>query len=149
MPKPKSKEDTEDIVEEKEEEEVIEDNEEDEDEENEEDDEEENLENEIENEDDLLDSDDEIETDKNEIIVSKEERMTRPFLTKYERVRVIGTRRKQLYLGAKPMIKIDGKLSIEEIVDLELKEKVIPFKVKRYLPNSKKVEIWSLSELEY
>jgi DNA-directed RNA polymerase I, II, and III subunit RPABC2 len=148
MPKPKSKEESEDVIEDNEkEEEIIED--EDEDDENEDEDDEENVENEIENEDDLLDSDDEIETDKNELIVPNEERMTRPFLTKYERVRVIGTRRKQLYLGAKPMIKIDGKLSIEEIVDLELKEKVIPFKVKRYLPNSKKVEIWSLSELEY
>jgi len=101
-------------------------------------------------EDDILvntDEDDDIVTSQT-VIVPNNERMTRPFLTKYEKVRIIGTRRKQLYLGAKPMIKIDGDLSIEEIVDLELKEKVIPFKIKRPLPSSNKVEIWKLSELE-
>lgn len=146
MPKPKSKDESEDVVDEKEEDEVEEESVEESDEDDELDEEEENND-ELENEDELLNSDDEVETEKVEIIVPNEERITRPFLTKYERVRIIGTRRKQLYLGAKPMIKVDGELSIEEIVDLELKEKVIPFKIKRPLPNSKKVEIWALSEL--
>lgn len=83
-----------------------------------------------------------------EYIVPKEDRITRPFLTKYELVRIIGTRRKQLSLGAKPMIKIEGKLSINEIVDEEIKLNMIPLKIKRPLPDSNKVEIWEFSELE-
>jgi len=111
----------------------------------EEDDEENNNE---EDEDIILNTDIDDEDTNIKIVVPNEERITRPFLTKYEKVRVIGTRRKQLYLGAKPMIKIEGNLTIEEIVDLELKEKMIPFKIRRPLPSSNKVEIWKLSELE-
>lgn len=112
-------------------------------------DDDENYQEEPEEDDDMvIDTDDEIEDNNEEIKVDKKDRITRPFLTKYEKVRIIGTRRKQLYLGAKPMIKIDGDISIEDIVDFELKEKVIPFKIKRPLPNSKKVEVWDLSELE-
>ncbi|ADO67525.1 putative DNA-dependent RNA polymerase subunit Rpb6 [Cafeteria roenbergensis virus] len=83
-----------------------------------------------------------------EYVVAKEDRITRPFLTKYELVRIIGTRRKQLSLGAKPMIKIEGKLSINEIVDEEIKLNMVPLKIKRPLPDSNKVEIWEFSELE-
>jgi len=88
------------------------------------------------------------ETISNEEIVPKEKRITRPFLTKYELVRIIGTRRKQLSLGAKPMVKIEGKLNINEIVDEEIKNNMIPLKIKRPLPDSNKVEIWEFSELE-
>lgn len=81
-------------------------------------------------------------------VVPKDQRKTRPFLTKYELVRIIGTRRKQLSLGAKPMIKVEGKLSINEIVDEEIKNNMIPFKIRRPLPDSNKVEIWEFEELE-
>lgn len=83
-----------------------------------------------------------------EEILRKEDRITRPFLTKYELVRIIGTRRKQLSLGAKPMIKIEGNLSINEIVEEEIKNNMIPFKIKRPLPDSNKIEIWDFSELK-
>lgn len=82
------------------------------------------------------------------IIVANDKRITKPFMTKYELVRIIGTRRKQLSLGAKPMIKIEGNLSINEIVDEEVKMKMIPFKIKRPLPDSNKIEIWNFEELE-
>ena len=96
---------------------------------------------------DVIEAEDE-EDESHEMVVPKNERVTRPFLTKYELVRIIGTRRKQLSLGAKPMIKVDGKLSINEIVDEEIKLKMIPFKIKRPLPDSNKVEIWDFEELE-
>lgn len=100
------------------------------------------------------DEDDVVDTDiddnyNNEEIVDNKDRISRPFLTKYELVRIIGTRRKQLYLGAKPMIKINTDIPIEDIVTLELKQKMIPFKIKRPIPNSNKVEIWNLSELSF
>lgn len=88
------------------------------------------------------------EINTNEEIVKKEDRITRPFLTKYEYVRIIGTRRKQLSLGAKPMVKVEGKLSINEIVEEEIKNNMVPLKIKRPLPDSNKVEIWEFDELE-
>lgn len=96
-----------------------------------------------------VESDDELAMNDNEEIVDKSERISRPFMTKYEYTRIIGTRRKQLSLGAKPLIKIDGKLSINEIVEEEIKQNMIPLKIKRPLPDSNKVEIWEFSELDY
>ena len=67
-------------------------------------------------------------------------------LTKYERVRVIGERTNLLARGAKPMILNVDNLTPQEIAEEELKQKVIPFKIKRPLPDNT-YEIWKLSEL--
>lgn len=67
-------------------------------------------------------------------------------LTKYERVRVIGERTNLLARGAKPMILNVDNLTPQEIAEEELKQKVIPFKIKRELPDNT-YEIWKLSEL--
>jgi DNA-directed RNA polymerase I, II, and III subunit RPABC2 len=81
------------------------------------------------------------------IVVNPEDRITLPKLTKYERVRLIGTRAKQISLGAKVMVKNTNGLSSIDIAKLELSFKMIPMKVKRILPDNK-IEIWKLSELE-
>jgi DNA-directed RNA polymerases I, II, and III subunit RPABC2 len=81
------------------------------------------------------------------ILVNSEDRITLPKLTKYERVRLIGTRAKQISLGAKVMVKNTNGLSSIEIAKLELSYKMIPMKIKRVLPDNK-IEIWKLSELE-
>ena len=81
------------------------------------------------------------------MIVLPEERITLPKLTKYERVRLIGTRAKQISLGAKVMVKNTAGLNPIEIAKLELEHRMIPMKVKRVLPDNK-IEIWKLSELE-
>lgn len=74
-------------------------------------------------------------------------KLTKPVLTKYEFVRLLTDRSKQLAQGAKPMLKnIDG-LSSKEIAKLELKNKIIPLIIERPVPNSN-VERWKLSELE-
>lgn len=96
-----------------------------------------------------IESDDEMVMNENEEIVPKDKRISRPFMTKYELTRIIGTRRKQLSLGAKPLVKIDGKLSINEIVNEEIKAKMIPLKIKRPLPDSNQVEIWDFKELDF
>jgi DNA-directed RNA polymerase subunit K/omega len=94
--------------------------------------------------------DDEIETDDKdikEIIVLPEERITKNRLTTYEKVRILGLRAKQISLGAKILLKNYGNKTPLELAELELKHKVIPFKIRRPLAN-KHIEIWKLDELE-
>lgn len=73
---------------------------------------------------------------------------TIPFLSKYELTRVLGQRAKQLDTGARsfvqvPLDVIDGY----HIALLELKEKKMPFIIKRPLPNGG-IEYWNVSDLE-
>ena len=81
-----------------------------------------------------------------EVIVAKENRITINRLTKYELVRILGERTKQLTMGAKPLVKNYNNLSYEKIAEEELKLNMIPYKIKRPLPNGK-FEIWTLDEL--
>jgi len=69
-------------------------------------------------------------------------------LTKYEKVRIIGERTNQLSRGAKPMIINIDNLTSQQIAEEELKNKLIPFKIKRHLPDNT-YEIWKLSELVF
>jgi DNA-directed RNA polymerase I, II, and III subunit RPABC2 len=82
-----------------------------------------------------------------EITINKTGKLTKPYLTKYERVRILGDRSRQLAQGAKPMIKNTTGLSHKEVALLELKNKVIPLIIERPIPNVG-VEKWKLSELE-
>jgi len=73
---------------------------------------------------------------------------TIPFLTKYERARILGQRAKQIETGAKPLVKVpenvvDGYI----IAELELKEKKIPFIIRRPIPGGA-CEYWNLKDLE-
>jgi DNA-directed RNA polymerase I, II, and III subunit RPABC2 len=81
-------------------------------------------------------------------IVSKENRISCNRLTRYEMVRILGERTKQLSMGAKPLIKNYSGLSYDKIAEEELKLSMIPFKIKRPLPNGF-FEIWTLDELKY
>lgn len=81
------------------------------------------------------------------IFVPNDKRITRPVLTKYERVRVLGERTKQLSLNAKPMVKGAEKLNPKEIAKLELKMGVLPMIIIRPLPTGQK-ERWKVSELK-
>ncbi len=91
-------------------------------------------------------SDDDVKIDEN-IYVSNEDRITKPVLTKYERVRILGERARQLSLGAKPMIKGLINMEPKDVARLELKLKVVPLIIIRTLPTGKK-ERWRVSELE-
>ena len=79
-------------------------------------------------------------------IVPSEARITKPILTKYERVRILGERRQQLILGAKPMIKNTEGMTSEEIAKLEITNKVIPIIIERLFPDGHK-ELWNIKEL--
>jgi DNA-directed RNA polymerase subunit K/omega len=78
--------------------------------------------------------------------ISKEHRVSSNRLTKYEMVRLLGERTKQLTMGAKPMIKKYQGLSYEKVAEEEFKRNMIPYKIKRPLPSGK-FEIWTLDEL--
>jgi DNA-directed RNA polymerase I, II, and III subunit RPABC2 len=73
---------------------------------------------------------------------------TNPFLTKYERARILGQRAKQIETGATPFVKvpeniIDGYL----IAEMELQQGRIPFIIRRPLPNGGS-EYWKIGDLE-
>lgn len=81
-------------------------------------------------------------------IIVDELHQTIPFLTKYEKARILGQRAKQIDSGARAFVKhsediIDGYL----IAEMELKEKKIPFIIRRPLPNGGS-EYWSIKDLE-
>jgi DNA-directed RNA polymerase I, II, and III subunit RPABC2 len=73
---------------------------------------------------------------------------TIPYLTKYEKARILGQRAKQINSGAYPFVKvpenvIDGYI----IAEMELKLKRIPFIIRRPLPNGGS-EYWKVQDLE-
>jgi DNA-directed RNA polymerase I, II, and III subunit RPABC2 len=83
----------------------------------------------------------------NGIIIDKLHR-TIPYLTKYEKARILGQRAKQINSGAYPFVKvpenvIDGYI----IAEMELKQKRIPFIIRRPLPNGGS-EYWKVKDLE-
>ena len=72
---------------------------------------------------------------------------SKPFLTKYEKAKLIGVRAQMISNGSRPMIVVPPHVtSTQEIAILELKEKKIPLLIRRYLPN-KEYEDWRLEEL--
>ncbi|GAW80785.1 DNA-directed RNA polymerases I, II, and III 14.4 kDa polypeptide [Plasmodium gonderi] len=89
-------------------------------------------------------------------------RITSPYLTKYEKARIIGTRALQISLNAPLTIPIEtqgievsnGKNEYDNylnndplvIAEKELHNKSIPFILRRYLPNGS-YEDWKLDEL--
>jgi DNA-directed RNA polymerase I, II, and III subunit RPABC2 len=73
---------------------------------------------------------------------------TIPYLTKYERARILGQRAKQIEAGAKPLVKVpDNIVDGHIIADLELQQKRIPFIIRRPIPGGA-FEYWNLKDLE-
>ena len=73
---------------------------------------------------------------------------TIPFLTKYEKARVLGQRAKQIESGAKPFVKVpENIIDSYVIAEFELREKKIPFIIRRPLPNGAS-EYWYIKDLE-
>lgn len=74
---------------------------------------------------------------------------TVPFLTKYERARILGERAKQLNMGAKPLVELGPEVVDGYLIALkEFGEKKIPFIVKRPMPNGG-CEYWKFKDLEF
>lgn len=73
---------------------------------------------------------------------------TLPFITKYEKSRIIGERARQINAGANPLINVDPSVIDGYLIALqEFNEKKTPFIIKRPLPNGA-CEYWKLQDLE-
>ena len=73
---------------------------------------------------------------------------TLPFLTKYEKTRVIGQRAKQIEHGATPFVSVPPNIIDSHLIaEMELQEKKIPFIIRRPLPNGS-FEYWDINDLE-
>jgi DNA-directed RNA polymerase I, II, and III subunit RPABC2 len=73
---------------------------------------------------------------------------TIPYLTKYERARILGQRAKQIETGARPLVKLpENVIDSYVIAELELQQKRIPFIIRRPIPDGG-CEYWNLKDLE-
>tara|TARA_R110002072_G_scaffold143476_6_gene289538 strand:- start:3121 stop:3813 length:693 start_codon:yes stop_codon:yes gene_type:complete len=73
---------------------------------------------------------------------------TIPIMTKYESTRILGQRAKQIENGAQPLIPMsDNIIDSYIIAENELKEKKIPFIIRRPIPNGGS-EYWYAYDLE-
>ena len=85
--------------------------------------------------------------DSNNIIVDLLHR-TIPFLTKYEKARILGQRAKQIEIGSRPFVSVpENVIDSYIIAELELQQKRIPFIIRRPIPNGG-CEYWNLKDLE-
>merc|ERR1712088_1199948 len=77
---------------------------------------------------------------------SRKERVTTPYMTKYERARVLGTRALQIAMCAPVMVELEGETDPLQIAMKELKQRKIPIVIRRYLPDGS-YEDWGIDEL--
>lgn len=81
-----------------------------------------------------------------ELAVPKEKRTTTPYMTKYERARILGTRALQISMNAPVLVDLEGETDPLQIAMKELSQKKVPLVVRRYLPDSS-YEDWGCEEL--
>lgn len=92
------------------------------------------------------------------------ERLTTPYMTKYERARVLGTRALQIRyvqplfflslslhthfisLNAPVMVELNGETDALAIANRELREKRLPLTIRRYMPDGT-YEDWKVRDL--
>ncbi|CAN6484950.1 unnamed protein product [Victoria cruziana] len=107
---------------------------------------EEGAEEEVENADDVPDAYVGNETETKEEETVERPRKTSKFMTKYERARILGTRALQISMNAPVMVELNGETDPLEIAMKELRERKIPFTIRRYLPDGS-YEDWGVDEL--
>ncbi|OAQ70060.1 DNA-directed RNA polymerase, subunit K/RPABC2 [Pochonia chlamydosporia 170] len=78
--------------------------------------------------------------------IPEAERTTTPYMTKYERARILGTRALQISMNAPVLVDLEGETDPLQIAIKELREKKIPLIVRRYLPDGY-YEDWTCEEL--
>ena len=73
---------------------------------------------------------------------------TLPFMTKFEKARILGIRAKQLNEGAQPFVKVPPNIVTGyTIAQMELENKKIPFIIRRPIPGGGS-EYWKTTDLE-
>mmetsp|Transcript_6755 Transcript_6755/g.7540 ORF Transcript_6755/g.7540 Transcript_6755/m.7540 type:complete len:130 (+) Transcript_6755:56-445(+) len=78
--------------------------------------------------------------------IADEDRISPPFLTKYERARILGARALQLSKNAPLCVDAEGETDPYKIAERELQERKIPFVIRRHLPDGS-YEDWKINEL--
>ncbi|KAJ3469298.1 subunit common to RNA polymerases I, II, and III [Fusarium solani] len=78
--------------------------------------------------------------------IPESERTTTPYMTKYERARILGTRALQISMNAPVLVDLEGETDPLQIAIKEMREKKIPLIVRRYLPDGY-YEDWTCEEL--
>eukprot|EP00092_Neocalanus_flemingeri_P049561 GFUD01056998.1.p1 GENE.GFUD01056998.1~~GFUD01056998.1.p1 ORF type:complete len:116 (+),score=37.98 GFUD01056998.1:54-401(+) len=73
-------------------------------------------------------------------------RVTSPYMTKFERARVLGTRALQIANGAPVLVEIEGETDPLKISGRELLARKIPIIIRRFLPDGS-FEDWGIEEL--
>ncbi|XP_040930642.1 DNA-directed RNA polymerases II and V subunit 6B isoform X2 [Gossypium hirsutum] len=91
---------------------------------------------------DLVETEEKEDEDANDKISRK----TSKYMTKYERARILGTRALQISMNAPVMVELEGETDPLEIAMKELRERKIPFTIRRYLPGGS-YEDWGVDEL--
>ena len=77
-----------------------------------------------------------------------ERHKTCPWVTKFEKTRIIGERVMQLNAGAEALFDCRGEIDSYKIAIQEFELRLLPFIIKRPLPNGT-CEFWKLCDLEY
>ncbi|KAI9658525.1 MAG: DNA-directed RNA polymerases I II and III subunit RPABC2 [Alyxoria varia] len=67
--------------------------------------------------------------------IPKEKRTTSPFLSKYERARVLGVRANQISHNAEILVDPQGEKDSLNLARMELEQRRLPLIVRRYLPD--------------
>jgi len=73
-------------------------------------------------------------------------KVTTPYMTKYERARVLGTRALQISMNAPVMVELEGEIDPLQIAMKELKAHKVPIIIRRYMPDGS-YEDWGIDEL--
>lgn len=84
--------------------------------------------------------------DFDKMAVPKDKRKTTPYMTKYERARLLGTRALQISMNAPVLVDLEGETDPLQIALKELAQKKIPLVVRRFLPDGH-YEDWTCDEL--
>ena len=79
--------------------------------------------------------------------ITGDARTTTPFLTKYEKARVIGARALQISKNAPILVNIKDETDPILIAEEELRAQKIPFIIRRFLPDGS-YEDWAVKELK-
>jgi len=85
-------------------------------------------------------------TDESKKKIPNDKRTTTPYMTKYERARLLGTRALQISMNAPVLVDLEGQTDPLQIALKELNEKKIPLVIRRYLPDGW-YEDWTCEEL--
>ena len=73
-------------------------------------------------------------------------KLTSPYITKYEKTKIIGIRAQMLANGSKPLVRIPNDItSCIDIAEIEFNEKKIPLIIRRHITNDK-YEDWRLED---